>query len=545
MRFLKYLGIFSIKSPVPVYVLGLSIFIFFNSAFGESETRYEIELDWPEVEEARGYEMEFESVSEKRKPIIVKVKNPYWKGGLPLGLYNVRMRSLDARLVPGEWSGTSELAVYPPPPKIIGPQATLNSNQTEKDKVKFSWEAVPGAHSYMVSVKSDESSFKVEKESKTSEIQLEIPVAQKLSWEVYSLVEGVDKKKLAFNIGHFNHVGRIPSPEPIPPTSEIIENVEWKDVPNAKGYAYSLYQLKGKDEWQQLEKKKTKQAKAPIDPKYTGGAYRLKVIAIGDKRKSATPVVIDFTLARTRGPAAIKEARMIEAVERPALFHALGSYIITNLGYQAANPERATKTSFSALGGSGRLGLGYSPKGKWGAMGFMEFSGFTVSGQTFTYFTSELDGTYKMKFGSKLLKLSSGLFIKELPEALSNVLNPKELALEKVRFLGPQAGVSYAIPFSESLGLQINTRIYLSMMSMGTPNDESVKTGLSYQLSLLGSYRVNRNMTGMFGYALKKDTISYGARASDNNPDSFATEGDVNSISVSGHYLNLMLEWGF
>lgn len=519
--------------------------MFFSVASADTAVKYEIELDWQEVEDAKGYDVEFQPVAGKRAPIRLRVKNPSWKGGIPIGLYSVRMRSLDSRLVPGAWSQPSELAVLPPPPKILQPQKSVKSNSAEEGKVRFGWEPVVGAYSYLVSVKSDDGKYKEEKEVKGTALELTLPVAKKYSWEVYSLVDGFKKEHFSFNVGQFLHIGEMPAPEIIVPTSELIDTLEWKAVPEASGYSFSIYHKSKTGQWKRVRRGKTKAPQTKIPPKFPGGNYRLEVAAFGANRSSAKPVQAEFALAKERGPAAIETARLQESVVRPSVFHAIGSYIITNLDYQALNPEQGTRTVFSALGGAARAGLGYSPKGDWGGMGFLEFSGFTVSGQTFTYFTSEMHANYRRNFGSHVFNAYIGGYIKELPETVSSVIDPNKFELEKVRFMGPLLGTSYAIPLSHKLGVQFNGRLYYSLISLGTPNGEGVKGALPFQVSLLGSYRFTRNITGLFGYAFKKDTVSYGAVSSDASPDSFAAEGEVNSISVSGHYLNLMLEWGF
>jgi hypothetical protein len=60
---------------------------------------------------------------------------------------------------------------------------------------------------------------------------------------------------------------------------------------------------------------------------------------------------------------------------------------------------------------------------------------------------------------------------------------------------------------------------------------------------LLGSYRLNRAWMGYAGYAYRKDELRYDTDPSD--PDSFARPGQVNEISIDGHYLNLILEFSF
>jgi hypothetical protein len=95
--------------------------------------------------------------------------------------------------------------------------------------------------------------------------------------------------------------------------------------------------------------------------------------------------------------------------------------------------------------------------------------------------------------------------------------------------------------------MQTNARAYLNAMALSTPNGEAAIPAMSLQLSLLGSYRVTRDIVGFAGYSFRQDNASYYAKSG--NPSvagsGAAQAGDVNSISITGHYLNLILEYAF
>lgn len=516
-----------------------------NKAQANSDVKYQVEFAWERVPDAKGYEVEFVNTSRSDSKQKMKTKKSFWSGGLVTGIYKMRIRSLDHRAVPGAWSEATELMVLPPDPQVIAPKRRVVSQQTEKSPIKFQWKAREGVSSYLLKINSQSSDFKYEKVVNSTSIEVELPIAQRYSWQVYSQVQGVADKLLSAKINQTLVIGRAQTPEIHAPTNEFIEGIEWKKNPNANKYTYLLYKKEEKG-WRKVGKGRTKKQKIKISRRLPGGKYKLRLAATGKYRKRSVPAQVEFDMAAERGPAAVKRARLQEAVIRPSLLNATGSYVITNLSYAAANPEAATSNNFNALGGSGRVGLGYTPKGtNWGAMGFSEFSGFTIEGQVFTYFGLELHGTYRKNFGSHVMRTTGGLFIKELPETLSSFEDETQFDLQKIRFAGPHIGVDYSIPFSEKLGVQFNTRLYYSLLSMGTPNGEPVQGTLSYQLSLLGSYRINRKLTALIGYALKKDAVKYGAVASVNSDTSFADEGDINSVDLSGNYLHLMLEWGF
>ena len=437
------------------------------------------------------------------------------------------------------------MAVLPPQPEVTGPKKKVLSKAFEDDSVEFSWKPVPGVKSYLVKIRSLSSKFQTEKEVESTRVKMNIPVGEKFSWQVFSQVSGVPDSELSAKIHHIVHIGGTPAPKVHAPTNEFVTSVEWDEVDQASKYRYLLYHKRG-EKWKRLQKGTTKKQSLRVKRKLPGGDYKLQVLAKGKYRRKSQPGEALFYMASERGPAAVKRAKLKEAVERPSRFQATGSYIVTNLNYSAVNPERQTLSSFSALGGSGRFGLGYTPRGtRWGGVGFAELSGFAIGGQVFTYFTMEAHATWKRTFGAHVMKLTAGGFIRELPETLSSASDSSSLELEKVRFMGPAAGLRYAIPISNKLGFTFNHQLYYSLISLGTPNGQEVQGSLSFQLSLLGSYRIGRKLTALIGYAYKKDSISYNALSSEESNSSFAEAGDVNSIDLNGHYLNLMLEWAF
>ena len=110
---------------------------------------------------------------------------------------------------------------------------------------------------------------------------------------------------------------------------------------------------------------------------------------------------------------------------------------------------------------------------------------------------------------------------------------------------GPHLGVQLWRPITSRLGFQLQARAYVSLFG-SAPNGESVTTAVSFQTGVLGTYRLNAQMMGYAGYVYRQDNSTYEASPySSSNPDSFANPGDLNSVKIGGHYLNLKLEYSY
>jgi hypothetical protein len=76
-------------------------------------------------------------------------------------------------------------------------------------------------------------------------------------------------------------------------------------------------------------------------------------------------------------------------------------------------------------------------------------------------------------------------------------------------------------------------------MATKTPTGAGNIPRLSYMMGLLGSLKLNDNWVGFAGYAYRYDSAAYFGTTDE------AQLGDrVNLIEITGHYINLMLQWG-
>mgnify|MGYP006188929401 CR=1 FL=1 len=129
----------------------LLLFISFSSLAQDSRW---IDMEWEPVPDAREYEIElFQEVEDKSLPRgKYKTDSPAWSHAVPPGKYSLRLRSMDRRGVPGEWSAKIPLKVRMQNPVLLRP---VSDDKISDPLVTFEWGPVEGAGKFQLIVKSN------------------------------------------------------------------------------------------------------------------------------------------------------------------------------------------------------------------------------------------------------------------------------------------------------------------------------------------------------------------------------------------------------
>lgn len=520
-------------------------------AFAEAQTRVRrnVEIEWESIEGATMYEVQVIRKDGDKKPARFKTKTPAWSATIKPGLYSMQIRSFDDRGVPGDWSPPSDLLVRLPSVIALEPAngKVVQANNAKSEDINFKWEPVPGASKYKVKAQAVGGDWTYEKTTDGTNLEVSVPSGTEIQWSVLAVSpKGEDGDTWNSPQGFEMKGPALESPMIERPMSPYIKEVKWKAPEKATKYSYDLkYFNPAKKKWEIVDSKRGYDKNSvEMDIKRPSGKYRLQVQASADRRKNSKVQSLDFEMrGGFRDPAALEKAILRESISKPSNFYAIASYFITNMNYKAQNYDDSSSPSFSAIGGTGRVGAGYQDtESKWGGFGIIDMSGFTIGGQNFTFNSMELHLTRKLEFGQGgLLLFGTGLYSKELPVVAGTSLGGYS-GTGKVRNVGPHAGFTYWTPLSDRYGLQANARIYYSMMG-SAENGQKTMSSMSYQFGVLGSRRINRSWMGYAGYAYRKDEALYNVDFQ--NAQGFPQPGDVNSVSIDGHYLNLILEYSF
>ncbi|MCB9025232.1 MAG: hypothetical protein H6625_02870 [Bdellovibrionaceae bacterium] len=225
-------------------------------------------------------------------------------------------------------------------------------------------------------------------------------------------------------------------------------------------------------------------------------------------------------------------------------YYYVASYLITQMNYKGVDKTNGIANQVDVMGGTGRIGVGHiKPENRFGVFGIMDMSGFNIGSDNFTFASAEIHGVYLKKNLNSELKISAGLYTKEII-SVQGTLNSGYSGVGKVKNLGPHVGFEYIQSFNQKLGWQVNGRFYSAMFGEG-PNGESLKNEISYEFGLLGSYQLTNNFKGFAGFKYRLDRSSYSAISSIQDSNSLARPGDINYVEITGGYLNFILEYRY
>lgn len=507
----------------------------------------ESELEWESVPGAKSYEIEILD-ERSSKANTYKTQEPLWIGALTPGDYLMKVRGLDKRGVPGVWSEPQQFKVHLADLVRVAPVAgsKLETNVDESYEMSFKWAAVPGAADYQVMVQSADGKTNKVESTKETGLKIELPVAMDYQWQVTARngEHSLDPETIHFE--KFTLVGKqVATPKIIKPENEFVRSMTWETPEKVEIFKYKLEKQDPTNQSWSVVDQNMKYTKNNItfDKKWSGGEYRLTVQAFSKKRVDSKASVVKFKVRNgDRSPATEQVVTLRESIDRLSGWYGIASYLLTMVDYSGINFDRSnSQLNYTAIGGTGRIGAGYlSEKKPWGFLGVVDLSGFNVEGSgNFTFASLELNGIYRFKAGkSGEIRHQLGWFYKELPETIG----PKSNSIRETNMLtsmGPHYGFEYWRALTPKLGAQTNLHLYPHLMTVKTPNGQSIVPTLSMQVGILGSYRLKKNMTGLMGYAYKLDRTDYKAKPGSGT----ATESDVNSVQVKGHYLNLFLEY--
>lgn len=505
-----------------------------------------VDLSWEPIPGAVSYELE---VSGK----IGAAKNlfpfPTTEATLKLApdIYEIRIRSIDKRKVPGEWGKDMVVRVSPLAPAWVSPSegSLIKFKSYDQGSTELKWSPIPGARFYKISIKSTTSEFTFTTVTQKNEVKAEIPIEEKFNVQVTSLLEKSedgDSESKSATLAFATQGLQLKKPRIKKPESDFIYDISWIKVDRAESYAFELSK-KGKDQkWELIaESKNTTSLSVPLPESYSGGTYKLTVKAYAKKIRPSLVSTLEFPLFEGQRSAEAYEAFLRkQSLEKPSNFYFVASYLITSISYTGQFRETNQNSRFSALGGTGRLGVGFVPTNKnWGTFGIIDLSGFLIGDKNNTFPSVEIHGLWKKYISSYQLRVSGGVFARALPEVVPDASTEIGYLVKNISGAGPHLGFDLWKPLTPKLGIQFNWHVYQAMTKIQTPNSQPLTATSSHQIGLLGSYRYSPRIMAYAGYANRVDQMAYQA-----TPGS-AGEGQSNSVSIAGHYLNLLLEVSF
>jgi hypothetical protein len=524
---------------------------FFSIARAETYRR-EVSFEWEEVPDAKYYDVEIRSANKDSsdKAMSFKTKEAIWTGKLVPGKYTMSLRSKDLRGVPGEWSPAKEFEVNLDSVNVKSPLARtkIQANDDQVILQKFEWDPVNGASEYRFELSSEDGKTQVMETLKDTSHTVKIPVAHNYTWKVTGFGHSVQSEST--KVTDFLVIGKkVIAPKITAPESEFVREIKWSRPGSVEKYDLALNRLNPQTKkWEKVLTQENVEGESfSFDQNHAGGTYSLHVKAKSHLRVDSDISKINFkVIGGNRSPAAEYTALIRKSIDRLTGWYGVASYLITQINYYGETPETGGLTTTTALGGTGRLGAGFfSANNKWGFIGIVDMSGFIISGNNHTYSSVEVSGVSRHIVGELGEgRIIAGLYYKELPQlfGVPSLTNSAQVTFFQSSVVGPHFGAEYWHSLSPKLGFQLNTHLYYSLLTIKSPNGNNVEPRISYQLGLMGSYRINNRFTGLMGLTQRMDQIAYKA-----NKTGASTEGPGNfdDSRITGQYLNFYAEYGF
>lgn len=536
---------------VRFFILAILISSFVATAYADVSYRRLVNFEWEAIEGASSYDVELTYIRPDNTPgqkYNFTLKTAEWSGKLTPGKYQMILRALDSRKVPGEWSDPSDFFVGLDPIKITSPSnnSDIQSLNNLEQNVIFSWENVPGADSYEFSLSDSNDKVLATEVLKETKYEFKLPVASQYKWKVKAkTAKGIESD--GTSIANFTVIGpKIAAPSISKPENTFVRNLNWENAEFTSNNDVALFKFNNeKRKWEKFKIfNDAKESNLSFDSDWTGGKYQVWVRGKSPLRQTSDYSKVTFDVqSGNRSPAAEYTSLVRKSIERFTGWYGIASYLLTVIQYQGVNPESASSVGYNAIGGTGRLGVGwYLPEQKWGFLGIADLSGFTINNKTNTYPSLEGSAVYKDSVGERgEIRIHLGGFYKELPETIGDPFTSTSIS-SRIKSIGPHIGGEYWYSLSPKFGIQINAHGYLSMLKVETPNGQALENTFSTQFGFLGSYRLSSRITGLVGYARREDKMAYKAAPTASN---FAVEGDVNTSTVIGDYLNFFAEYNF
>lgn len=306
---------------------------------------------------------------------------------------------------------------------------------------------------------------------------------------------------------------------------------EWK--PSADVHHYTIYIYDEDGELVKQMQSNTARITGTLPHDKT---YRWTVVPHGVYQNEIDPPEVTDDMPGFRiGP--YKPLRLA-ASEEPSHLYSWARYYVSNADYFGKNYDLNTVIHQNISSNSLEGAVGYwHRKSQFGLLAHGGISGFIVQDQLHNFANAGLHIGYRyITDGGTRIRAWVGATYSEFPEYLRSAYT-KDMSYNRLKSVGTQFQLSYMDVFEKhpDYGYHLSAIFYHKALGLGTPNGLPQEKHLNYTLGIYGTYLTSDQLKWQLGYAYKHESAMY--HSSDRS-------GNHNSSEITGHYLNLSLEWG-
>lgn len=416
-----------------------------------------IDMEWEEVPGAKGYEVElFQEVKgSKLTRGKFKLDESRWSHAVSPGQYSLRIRSLDPRGVPGEWSDYVPLKVRLENPQLLLP---VPGAKLDKPEVQFEWSEITGAKSYQLVILNPTGGLLLNTTLQENKYSFPLRSLGKYDWMVFALEENEGPRpqeiwpKKSFR--SFERVGGELDAPFVNLSLDRKVNLTWQKSPFAQVYEIDYLPPAGKDKNRRFRLKRLSLRLDPRRLKEGGTTFTVKATAPGYEDSLKSMVVVRKIGEKVEIEDIVQGQK--EEIEKnpPTKSHfrdqLLISLALARFDYESADIESDTFLDQEKLTGLG-LNVEWLKQKKYNSLIHkVDFSALNLSTGLESGIMSRLAYTvnWNKNFSGKKWMYGAGLSALSLPSFMGDRLRD-EVNVEKSTTAGLALNLGYAHPLSE------------------------------------------------------------------------------------------------
>lgn len=504
-----------------------------QNIFGETKSSRWIDLEWDEVENAKGYDVSLaEVIDGKEYPRgNFQTDIPHWSKEENPGKFLLRIRARDSRNVPGAWGEPIEFIVKNLNPILLFPN---NSDSFVKDEnkaneIKFQWSEVKGVNKYFFQLKN--ATGKIISKNETNNTFIIIPIKNigEYTWDVKNNPEDLFKSEENPTI---TKTFSIKGEKLKSPIIDINLNdsrgiiISWPEITRATSYSYSINSLNDTNQNQILLSETKKTTFGIPFSKIPQGKWFLSIKSMAKDYVESNDSRVIFNTIDNK-----TEIISNESITYEKNFRALNSSKLSfAIGYPSSkfinkNYELDTLNSENLRGIAINLSLSHAFWEKFNFYSSLEASQLANNNASINIY--ELKEQLRYFFGTRFINMQIGIGAgyKSLPNLYSNRLEtPKVVSSSTFSTLNAVSSFQLNLKWNENFENELYADISHSMSKIGDSNTFSASNDISANFKTI--YNINSKFNINVNYYFKKMENRYKAIT---GGSSFAIDGDINT----------------
>ena len=496
------------------------IFVLVSNSIAE-EIRRDLSLDFDPIEGAISYDIEVRSKTNlKRKEAKVFTSlSPTWKAKMAPGIYQIRLRAIDERSVPGEWSEPSSIEVLMAPLTPLFPteELEIQSNEELEYDVPFKWSPVEDVKYYTLSIFTKLSDDKVEifKSIETTEsaYSLKLPVATEYFWQVEAIKRNgmrtsLDKKKLSFKINGAKlrtPVFNEPQIDSQKSTAKNLVSLSWQKIEFANSYELSL-KIKKNDSWAPTAQTFIIKNNTRYKFLVPDGVFKANLMAQSLLRPASQSDDLYFEIRNGKIIAmGLNENALIER----RLYQKKYGYLVylqnLSASFEGYNSYHNSHAQFKDAEGVG-LTVGLQAQElyrRFGLLTTLSYKTFDLQSARNSITVETINGEFYISrpiFQNQTAQfnLYGGLFYEEIPEVLGSARN-NQLAVQFLQTSGLGLGINWLKKISTRWDFDFYISLRKSLFDVAVPEGKKNQNPINASVDIRFKYLLKSERSIIFG----------------------------------------------